>query len=82
MKVSTKIALTSITLGSLCTLSILVALIVQHRKLGQETSAVLRTTIAMQADNVAQSAYMSCVATESRNQRRLSKSMEKQAARG
>ncbi|MCC7374175.1 MAG: Cache 3/Cache 2 fusion domain-containing protein [Verrucomicrobiales bacterium] len=71
MKVSTKIALTSISLGSLCTLSILVSLMVQHRELGQETNARLRGTITAQADNVVQSAYMSCVATENRNQRRL-----------
>jgi methyl-accepting chemotaxis protein len=71
MKVSTKIALTSITLGSLCTVSILVSLILQHRELGRETNSLLLGTIRSQSDNVVQSAYMSCVATENRNQRRL-----------
>lgn len=76
MKISTKVALSNIVLGTTCVLAVMATVLVQHNRLRHEAENLARLSAGDQALQVAQTVLKNCIATENRNQRRLEHSLE------
>jgi methyl-accepting chemotaxis protein len=75
MKISTKVALSNIVLGTTCVLAVMATVLVQHNRLRHEAENLARLSAGDQALQVAQTVLKNCIATENRNQRRLEHSL-------
>lgn len=71
MKISTKIALSNIILGTTCVFSVLAAVWIHNRKLQAEAGALAGSAAQEEAAQVARLLHQTCVAHENRNQQRL-----------
>jgi hypothetical protein len=75
MKISTKVALSNIVLGTTCVFAVMATVLVQHNRLRHEAESLARHSAEDQAIQVAQTVLQNCTATENRNQRRLEHSL-------
>ena len=75
MKISWKIALANIALGTSCVFAVMGTVLIQHRKTRSTAGELAEATATNQALQVARSVLRTCQATESRNQRRLDHSL-------
>lgn len=75
MKISTKVALSNIVLGTTCVFAVMATVLVQHRRLRREAEELAREAARDEAVQMAQTVLKNCVATENRNQRRLEHSL-------
>jgi methyl-accepting chemotaxis protein len=76
MKLSAKIVLTTVALILASTVAVLITLFFQQQKLEQQIHASVRQQAFSEGSKIVQSVYWLCASTESRNQKRLTHSLE------